>query len=184
MIGGPGEIVEIDESKFGKRKFNAGHRVEGVWVVGGCEKNGRGVFAVPVESRNAITLLEIIQRYVHPGSVIYTDCWRGYRTTDLVALGYQHSTVNHTYNFVNPITQVHTNTIEGTWSAMKANIARRHRTTEYIGNELFSFIWKRKNEHQKWQRFLHVIGHIEYEDIDHDAPIPPDILDAIDQMQI
>jgi len=67
---------------------------------------------------------------------------------------------------------------------MKANIARRHRTTEYIGNELFSFIWKRKNEHQKWQRFLHVIGHIEYEDIDHDAPIPPDILDAIDQLQI
>jgi len=55
MIGGPGEIVEIDESKFGKRKFNAGHRVEGVWVVGGCEKNGRGVFAVPVERRNAIT---------------------------------------------------------------------------------------------------------------------------------
>jgi len=23
MIGGPGEIVEIGESKFGKRKFNA-----------------------------------------------------------------------------------------------------------------------------------------------------------------
>ena len=35
MIGGEGEIVEIDESKLGKRKNNAGHAVEGVWVVGG-----------------------------------------------------------------------------------------------------------------------------------------------------
>ena len=37
-IGGDGVIVEIDESKFGKRKYNnRGHRVEGVWVVGGVE---------------------------------------------------------------------------------------------------------------------------------------------------
>ncbi len=36
-IGGEGIIVEIDESKFGKRKYNRGHRVEGVWVVGGVE---------------------------------------------------------------------------------------------------------------------------------------------------
>jgi len=33
-IGGEGIIVEIDESKFGKRKYNRGHRVEGIWVVG------------------------------------------------------------------------------------------------------------------------------------------------------
>ena len=32
-ISGSGIIVEIDESKFGKRKYNKGHRVEGVWVV-------------------------------------------------------------------------------------------------------------------------------------------------------
>ena len=33
-IGGPGKIVEIDESKIGKRKFNRGHFVEGQWVFG------------------------------------------------------------------------------------------------------------------------------------------------------
>jgi hypothetical protein len=40
-IGGNGMIVEIDESKFGKRKYNRGHRVEGVWILGMIEKTGQ-----------------------------------------------------------------------------------------------------------------------------------------------
>ncbi len=31
-IRGKGQIVEIDESKFGKRKYHCGHHVEGSWV--------------------------------------------------------------------------------------------------------------------------------------------------------
>ena len=42
QIGGPGKIVQIDESKFGKRKCHRGHRVEGQWVFGGIEE-GLGV---------------------------------------------------------------------------------------------------------------------------------------------
>lgn len=36
-IGGPGTIVQIDESKFGKHKYSRGSRREGVWVFGMIE---------------------------------------------------------------------------------------------------------------------------------------------------
>ncbi|EEQ81155.1 hypothetical protein NCER_102614 [Vairimorpha ceranae BRL01] len=37
-IGGNNAIVKIEESKFGRIKYNRGHRVEGVWVVGAVER--------------------------------------------------------------------------------------------------------------------------------------------------
>ena len=37
-IGGPGIVVELDESKFGKRKDNRGKKVKGAWVFGGVER--------------------------------------------------------------------------------------------------------------------------------------------------
>ena len=54
-IGGVGKIVEIDESKFGKRKYHRGRRVDGVWVFGGIERESRRCFLVSVEDRTAAT---------------------------------------------------------------------------------------------------------------------------------
>lgn len=51
MVGGPGRHVEIDESKFGKRKYWRGHAVEGVWVFGGFCRESGDVFMEPVERR-------------------------------------------------------------------------------------------------------------------------------------
>ena len=38
LICGPGIIAEVDEYKFGKRKYNRGHRIKGVWVIGVIER--------------------------------------------------------------------------------------------------------------------------------------------------
>lgn len=56
-IGGPLTVVEIDEAKFGKRKFNRGLRVKGQWVFGGVERNSNKSFLVPVESRDSTPYL-------------------------------------------------------------------------------------------------------------------------------
>lgn len=37
-VGGFGQVVKIDESKFGRRKYHRGHRVEGQWVFGGVQR--------------------------------------------------------------------------------------------------------------------------------------------------
>lgn len=58
-IGGVGKVVQIDESKVGKRKYHRGHRVEGQWVFGGIEEDSRRCFMVPVEDRSEATLLRL-----------------------------------------------------------------------------------------------------------------------------
>jgi hypothetical protein len=61
--------------------------------------------------------------YVHTGSIVFTDCWKGY--IDLNILGFFTFTVNHPKNFVNPITGVHTQRIENLWCMVKKSIRRR-----------------------------------------------------------
>jgi transposase-like protein len=152
MVGGEGIVVEIDESKFGKRKDNRGHAVEGVWVVGGVERTDeRGFFAETVTDRTAPTLMDVITRHVRPGSIIHTDLWRGY--TGLEELGFNHRTVNHSLFFVGP-DGVHTNTIEGCWNGVKLKVAARNRNANDMDDCLLEFIWRRKNNDDLWEGFV------------------------------
>lgn len=162
MIGGENIIVEIDESKFGRRKYHRGHRVEGVWVLGGIERTEeRKLFLIPVPNRNEETLLNAISTHVRPGSIIHTDLWRGYHNIEN-RLGMQHNTVNHSLEFVDNTTGTHTNTIEGTWGGMKLIIAPRNRTEECIESRLFEFIWRRKHENNLWSALIQALREVLY----------------------
>ena len=71
-VGGENVIVEIDEAKVGKRKYNRGKRVEGQWVFGGCEYgNSNNMFLVPVKDRSARTLEAEIEKWIMPHTTIY-----------------------------------------------------------------------------------------------------------------
>ena len=98
-IGFPNKTVEIDESMFGRRKYNRGHPVKGQWVFGGVERESGRTFLVPVPNRTADTLVTIIDAWIEPGTTVISDCWAAYR--DLAARGYTHRTVNQTISFVN-----------------------------------------------------------------------------------
>ena len=40
-------MVEVDEAKFGKRKFSRGAYREGVWVLGGVDRESGQCFIIP-----------------------------------------------------------------------------------------------------------------------------------------
>jgi transposase-like protein len=160
-IGGDQIIVEIDECKIAKRKHNRGHPVEGAWIVGGVERTPeRHLFVEVVEDRTADTLREVISRYVRPGSIVHTDCWRGYAS--LNELGIDHKTVNHKKHFKDPISGVHTNTIEGTWAGIKGSIAVRNRNKGTVDKHLLAFIWRRENANRLWNALIQAFAETIY----------------------
>ena len=110
-IGGEGVVVEINGNIRGRR-------VDGVWVFGGIERRDktRCFFSV-VEDRSADTLIPLIQKHIRPGTIIFSDLWKGY--SRLSEVGYSHYTVNHNKELEDAKTGAHINHIETTWHQLK-----------------------------------------------------------------
>ena len=142
-IGGPGIEVEIDESKFGRRKYYQGRHVEGKWIFGGREtRNKKKIFMVPVDDRSKATLIPIIQERILVGSTIQSDKWAAYR--GLNKLGYKHITVNHSKHFKDPKTGACTNRIESDWRHAKVSMPRYGVKKGQHATYLAEFMWRRK----------------------------------------
>lgn len=75
-IGGKGKTVEIDEAKVGRGKYYNGRIIEGNWVFGGFEREGKKIFIETVPTRGHDTLLPIIKKHILPGTTIISDCWK------------------------------------------------------------------------------------------------------------
>ncbi|ETL31410.1 hypothetical protein L916_15810, partial [Phytophthora nicotianae] len=111
-----------------KRKYNRGKHYQEFWLFGGVERvTGRWFGRVVYDKRTKDTLLPIIKQFIKPRTKIMSDmfatyvCERGNKLHTLetnrmlLNMEYTHSWVNHSLNFVDPITGTHTNTIEGLW---------------------------------------------------------------------
>jgi len=159
LIGGPGIVVEIDESKFAKRKYHRGKKCgDGSWIFGGVERtDSRRFFAVPVMKRDAETLLPIIQAFIHPQSIIMSDKWSAYNNISKLEEGYDHQTVNHSKNFVDPLTGACTNRIECKWSKLKQKIPKRRYSYEKVGDEILVQVWRHQNKDNLWNAFIEAL---------------------------
>ncbi|KAG0419074.1 hypothetical protein DMUE_6381, partial [Dictyocoela muelleri] len=140
-IGGDNEIVEVDESVLVKRKYNKGRKIKEIWVYGMVERsNPKRIIYYPITKRNSCTLSFLTLITIKKKTKIYSDKWGGYRKLKL--LGYKHKTVNHSKNFVDPATGVHTNTIEANWSGLKRGIPVNHRRMKFLKSYLLRYMLK------------------------------------------
>jgi transposase-like protein len=148
----PNAVYDDDDNIDNERNY--GFQIEGRWVVGmahwhskqwqidneiGCETR-----FFHVERRDAETLLPLIQRHVHDGSIVFTDQWKAY--VGLTKIGYAHQTVNHSENMVDPITLVNTQLIESSWRDLRLHIVRQ---TRNVRNNLPKYLA------EYWWRSLH-----------------------------
>jgi hypothetical protein len=143
-LAGPGRLVEIDESYLrGRRKNNQGRlmggnavpvaranygaQVVGPWVFGLIERtpNGkRDIRAFFVNKRDRLTLQPLVEANILPGTRVHSDQWAAYASLSEWGGGYDHHTVNHSENFVNPEDGTHTQTIERAWRDLKTRLLR------------------------------------------------------------
>ncbi|KAF0294299.1 hypothetical protein FJT64_007998 [Amphibalanus amphitrite] len=158
-MGGPGQIVEIDESLFrGRRKYNRGRmlradgvpgrmpnnhgqRIEGPWgpwVFGLLHQATGELRLFAVEKRDAATLLPLIVANVAPGTTIWSDEWAAYRgipqCQDTPQNGggpmrLQHQSVNHSVEFVDQVTGANTQRLECEWERCKLQLMRLNKGT-------------------------------------------------------
>ncbi|KAG0440719.1 hypothetical protein DMUE_1536 [Dictyocoela muelleri] len=117
-IGGGGIIVEVDESKFGKRKYERGHKVDGVWILGAVERSYyKRIILKSCKTKSMNKLECFLKTFVKMDSVIFSDGWRG--LSNIKNFFIDHKVVNHSKEFVDSTTGTDINTHEGCWSAIK-----------------------------------------------------------------
>uniref|UniRef100_A0A914QWH8 ISXO2-like transposase domain-containing protein n=1 Tax=Panagrolaimus davidi TaxID=227884 RepID=A0A914QWH8_9BILA len=154
-LGGIGEVVEIDESKFGRRKYHKGHKVDGIWIWGGLERSSGRVVMCPVQHRDKRTLHALIKRWIKPGTTVISDCWSAYNGIE--EYGMQHLTVNHSKNFKDPVTGACTNRIESSWRHAKAALPQYSRKKSNIRSRLSVYFFMKDckvNKYNRMEKFM------------------------------
>lgn len=146
QIGGPGIIVEIDESHIRKRKYDKGRVLtsQAIWIFGGICRETKECFLVPVQERNAETLLPLIQQYVAPRSIIFSDMWRAYNGIKDLPEDYTHGQINHSEEFLHYDQDfVHTQNIEAMWGSIKRTLPT-NLTDEQRGAYFIKYMYEKK----------------------------------------
>lgn len=151
LIGGPAQVVEVDELFLGpkpqkmhvsrrmslKKAMYAGSKAT---VMGMLDRELRQVRVKVIPSASRQVLQNEILNQVQPGSKVYTDGWAGY---DGMAKHYVHETVNHMKEYVRG--EVHTQGIENFWSLLRRSLSGTYIAVEpfhldaYLAEQVYRF---------------------------------------------
>lgn len=95
-----------------------------------------------VAQRDAATLLPIIQQHVANGSTVGSDEWAAYNRIASLPNVSSHGVVNHSIEFVNHTTGVHTQNVESYWNRVKIKLKRmcgchEHQLASYLDEFMY-----------------------------------------------
>lgn len=123
-LGGPGKIVEVDETYVGGKAEGMDWRNQKTVVFGMIERGGDAMLKV-VPNQRRTTLVPKIRDNVLPGSEVHTDELQAYKKS-LPMDQYTHKTVNHGAGEYAKEDGTSTNQIESFFNHLKKSIAGTH----------------------------------------------------------
>ena len=147
-LGGEGKVCEIDESYFaGQQKYGQGRPATGTWVFpwvfGIVCRGSLPIWLERVPEKTRDYLVPIMEKRVKPGTEIHSDKWKAYDKLEEHLHCSAHFTVNHKYNYVNPWTGAHTQTIESSWKHCKISVPDLGLKEDELDGHLGHFMWER-----------------------------------------
>ena len=153
VIGGSNTTVEVDESLFTQKKLSG---VPVTTIRGNCRETSE-CFVYTVPDSGIATLVPIKQRSFRPGTTIMPGLWVIYGA--IQATGYTDLTINHKYEFVDPIPRAYTQNMENLRQNAKLRSKKQygtHRTT--LDDNLSEKMWRQ--QHRINDKFDQIIADI------------------------
>ena len=159
-LGGPGEVVEIDETLVGGvvRGKGSGPQLQNKSIVLGMLERGGELVTRVVPNRREHSMRPFIQYHVLPGTSVHTDEHSSFQ--NLGECGYRHSRVNHKAHEYVGAGGCSVNGIEGFWAMLKRGVYGTHihvsqkHLWKYLGE--FEYRWNMRSvPHLMLDRLLH-----------------------------
>ncbi len=158
-LGGPGEIVQLDETLIGGKAVGKGRNYRGnkTLVMGMLENGGELITRVIPDVRR-VTLWPQICENILPGTMLHTDELFSYKSITL--RGYGHRTCNHKQEEWVSDKGATVNNLEGFWNVLKRGLNGTHihvsakHLPKYLGE--FEYRWNmRAVPHLMLDRLMH-----------------------------
>lgn len=149
FVGGPGKIVEADETELAKSrktKVKGGRsRSKNIGFVALVERDGK-VRSTVIDGRDMGLVRKAVRDNLHPDSILHTDGAQFYK--GMMPLG-QHEAVDHNKMYARDSNagRVHTNTAEGYFSIFKRGLVGtyQHVSPAHLPRYLAEFDFRMNN---------------------------------------